>query len=232
MNKQQVRDTIVRVGIVPVVRAPSPALALMAVEAVCRGGIPVVEITMTVPGAIDVIRDLVRSADSSVLVGAGTVLNADVARQCVDAGAQFLVTPGVDQPTIEFAEAHNLTVIPGALTPTEIMTALRLGADFIKIFPCGEVGGPRYIKALRGPFPDLPMIPTGGVKLETAAEFLRAGAVALGVGGELVSAQALKANAFEAITANARRFVDIVAQARECLLKESENHATVGGPVR
>ena len=214
MNKQEVHETITRIGIVPVVRAPSPQQARLAVEAVCAGGISIVEITMTVPGAISLIRDLVRSMGSDVLIGAGTVLDCETAKRCLDAGAQFFVTPGTDAPTIEFARSQNLTIAAGALTPTEIMTAVRLGADFIKVFPCGEVGGPKYIKALRGPFPDVAMIPTGGVNLDTAADVLRAGAVALGVGGELVSPQALAANSCGAITANARRFVEIVQRTR------------------
>jgi len=195
MDKQKVRERIIEIGIVPVVRASSPAEACLAADAVRQGGIPIVEITMTVPGAIEVIRELVKNCGSEVLVGVGTVLNADAARRCIDAGAEFLVSPG-------------------ALTPTEVMAAWDAGADIIKVFPCGQVGGSKYIKALKGPFPQIPFIPTGGVNLNTAAEFLEAGCVALGIGGELVQAEALKANKPEIIAENARKFLAIVKHTR------------------
>ena len=214
MNKQQVRDRITEIGIVPVVRASSPHEARVAADAVCAGGIPIVEITMTVPGAVDVIRDLVKSSGANVLVGAGTVLDAEAARRCIDAGAQFLVTPGFDLKTVEFAAQQGTVILPGALTPTEVITAWKAGADFVKVFPCGMVGGAKYIKALRGPLPQVPLVPTGGVNLNNAAEFIDAGAVALGVGGELVEASALKAGKLDVITANARQFMEIVKQSR------------------
>src|SRR6266404_6178517 len=214
MDKQQVRDRIMEIGIVPVVRAASPREARMAAEAVCEGGIPIVEITMTVPGAVEVIRELTRNSASGVLIGAGTVLNAEAAGRCVDAGAQFLVSPGLNVSTVEFAVREAKLIMAGALTPTEVMAAWEAGADFIKIFPCGQVGGAKYIKALKGPFPQVPMVPTGGVSLNTAAEFIEAGAAALGVGGECVQAEALKANKPEIIVENARKFLAIVKQAR------------------
>lgn len=192
MNKQQVRDRIVEIGVVPVVRASSAVEALLAAEAVCTGGIPIVEITMTVPGAVEVIRELQRSALAGVLIGAGTVLDAETARRCVDAGAEFLVSPGLNLPTVEFAAREGKLMLAGALTPTEVMMAWNSGADLVKIFPCGQVGGAKYIKALKGPFPQIPLVPTGGVNLNTAAEFIEAGAAALGIGGELVEARALK----------------------------------------
>src|SRR5690242_3406047 len=214
MEKQKVRDRIVEIGVVPVVRASSAREARMAADAVCEGGIPIVEITMTVPGAAEVIRELVKSGSGDVLVGAGTVLNAEAARLCLDAGAQFLVSPGLNLPMVEVAKKERILVMAGSLTPTEVMAAWEAGADFVKIFPCGQVGGAKYIKALRGPFPQVPFVPTGGVNLNTAGEFIEAGAVALGVGGELVQAEALKSGKPETIVENARRFLAIVKEAR------------------
>ena len=186
----------------------------MAAEAVCEGGISIVEITMTVPGAVEVIRELAKRAGTEILVGAGTVLNAEMARRCVEAGAEFLVSPGFHRGMVEFAVREGKLVMAGALTPTEVITAWEAGADFVKVFPCGLVGGAKYIKALRGPLPHVPLVPTGGVNLETAGEFIAAGAAALGVGGELVSAEALKAGRTEIIVEGARRFVDVVRGAR------------------
>ena len=217
MNKQKVRDRILEIGIVPVVRASSAREARMAADAVCEGGIPIVEITMTVPGAVDVIRELRKSAGSNVLIGAGTVLSAEAARRCLDAGAQFLVSPGLNLKTVEFAGREDKLIMAGALTPTEVITAWEVGADFVKVFPCGQVGGAKYIKALKGPFPEVPLVPTGGVNLNTAAEFLEAGAAALGIGGELVQADALRSNKPEIIVENARKFLAIVKQTRERL---------------
>jgi 2-dehydro-3-deoxyphosphogluconate aldolase/(4S)-4-hydroxy-2-oxoglutarate aldolase len=214
MNKQQVRDRIVEIGVVPVVRASSAAEALLAAEAVCAGGIPIVEITMTVPCAVEVIRELRKSALQGVLIGAGTVLDAETARRCVDAGAEFLVSPGLNLPTVEFAVREGKVMLAGALTPTEVITAWNVGSDFVKIFPCGQVGGARYIKALKGPFPQIPLVPTGGVNLNTAAELIEAGAAALGIGGELVPAEALKLGKPEVIVESARKFLAIVQQAR------------------
>jgi len=214
MEKQAVRDRILQIGIVPVVRASSPGEARTAAECVCKGGIPIVEITMTVPGAIDVIRELAKHAASELLVGAGTVLNAETARRCLDAGAQFLVSPGFNAATVALANREQKLIMAGALTPTEVITAWEAGADFVKVFPCGQVGGAKYIKALKGPLPDIPLVPTGGVNLNTAAEFLEAGAAALGIGGELVHPDHLKSGITESIVENARKFLAIVAQTR------------------
>jgi 2-dehydro-3-deoxyphosphogluconate aldolase / (4S)-4-hydroxy-2-oxoglutarate aldolase len=215
MDKETVRDRIVEIGIVPVVRASSANEARLAAEAVCEGGIPIVEITMTVPGAVEVIRELAKhSASSGVLVGAWTVINVDSARRCLDAGAQFLVSPGFNLQTVELAGREGKLIMAGALTPTEIIAAWEAGSDFVKVFPCGQVGGAKYIKALKGPLPQIPLVPTGGVNLGTAAEFLEAGAAALGIGGELVSANALKAGDTKIIVENARKFMAIVAQTR------------------
>jgi 2-dehydro-3-deoxyphosphogluconate aldolase/(4S)-4-hydroxy-2-oxoglutarate aldolase len=217
MDKQKVCDRILEIGIVPVVRASSAREARIAAAAVCEGGIPIVEITMTVPGAVDVIRELAKNTGAAVLIGAGTVLNAEAARRCLDAGAQFLVSPGLNLKTIEFAGREGKLIMAGALTPTEVITAWEAGADFVKVFPCGQVGGAKYIKALKGPFPEVPLVPTGGVNLTTAAEFIEAGAAALGIGGELVQADALRSNKPEIIVENARKFLAIVKQTRERL---------------
>jgi 2-dehydro-3-deoxyphosphogluconate aldolase/(4S)-4-hydroxy-2-oxoglutarate aldolase len=214
MDKQGVLGRIAEIGIIPVVRASSPREARIAAEAVSDGGIPIVEITMTVPGAVEVIRELAKSGVKELLVGAGTVLNAEAARRCLDAGAQFLVSPGFNRATVELAVREGKAMMAGALTPSEIMSAWEAGSGFVKVFPCGQVGGAKYIKALKGPFPDIPLVPTGGVNLTTAAEFIEAGAVALGIGGELVQGEALKANKPQIIVENARKFLAIVKQAR------------------
>jgi 2-dehydro-3-deoxyphosphogluconate aldolase/(4S)-4-hydroxy-2-oxoglutarate aldolase len=214
MDKKAVAERITSVGIIPVVRASSAQQALLAVDAICAGGIPVVEITMTVPGAIGIIREVVRSRGADVLVGAGTVLDAETAMKCIDAGAEFIVAPGLKVKTIEFAAKAQKLMMAGALTPTEVITAWEAGSDFVKIFPCGQVGGASYIKALKGPLPQVPLVPTGGVNLQTASEFIEAGAVALGVGGELVQVAALKAGKPEAITELAKQFLAAVAEAR------------------
>ena len=214
MDKQKIRDRILEIGIVPVVRAASSQQAVIAADAVCRGGIPIVEITMTVPGAIEVIRQLRKSSLAEVLIGAGTVLDVEMARVCADAGAQFLVSPGLNLETVEFAVSQGVLMMAGALTPTEVITAWKAGSDFVKVFPCGNVGGAKYIKALKGPLPQVPLVPTGGVNLDTAAEFIEAGAAALGVGGELLQAEALKTGKAEIIVENARKFLKIVKETR------------------
>jgi 2-dehydro-3-deoxyphosphogluconate aldolase/(4S)-4-hydroxy-2-oxoglutarate aldolase len=214
MTKEQVSKRIVEVGVVPVVRASSAKQAILAAESVCAGGIPIVEVTMTVPGAIEVIAELRKSAGTEVLIGAGTVLDAAAAQRCLDAGAEFLVSPGFDFETVQLAKRANKLMMAGALTPTEVIAAWKAGSDFVKIFPCGTVGGAKYIKALKAPLPQVPMVPTGGVNLNTAAEFIQAGAAALGIGGELVSAAALKSGNGREITELARQYAAIVAKAR------------------
>jgi 2-dehydro-3-deoxyphosphogluconate aldolase / (4S)-4-hydroxy-2-oxoglutarate aldolase len=213
MDKAEVRKRIEEIGIVPVIRATSPAEAHFAAEAICQGGIPIAEITMTVPGALEVISELARNAPE-VLVGAGTVLNAESARRCLEAGAKFLVSPGLNLKTVEFAVKENILIMAGALTPTEVMEASEAGADFIKIFPCSNMGGASYIRALKGPFPNVPLVPTGGVNLETAAEFLSAGAAALGVGGELILKECLRERDAEKLCNLAKKFVEIVRATR------------------
>jgi 2-dehydro-3-deoxyphosphogluconate aldolase / (4S)-4-hydroxy-2-oxoglutarate aldolase len=213
MKKREVRERIERIGIVPVIRATSAEEALFAAESVCDGGIPIVEITMTVPGALEVISHLVKALPD-VLVGAGTVLDKKMARKCADAGAQFLVTPGFDVATVAEAKKLHLLIMAGALTPTEVIAAWKSGADFVKVFPCANLGGPNYIKALKGPLPQVPLVPTGGVNLETAPEYLRAGAVALGVGGELIHKEALTERRAEFIRVLASQFVELVKESR------------------
>jgi 2-dehydro-3-deoxyphosphogluconate aldolase/(4S)-4-hydroxy-2-oxoglutarate aldolase len=205
------------IGIVPVVRASSVEEANRAVEAICAGGIPVVEITMTVPNAVSVIRELVQRRAGDVLIGAGTVTNADQAESCLRAGAQFLVSPGLAVSVLSVARANAKLAIPGALTPTELMIAQEHGARIVKIFPCGNVGGAKYLKSLKAPFPQASLIPTGGVNAANAAEFIAAGAFALGVGADLVDAAALREGNLEKISAAARELVNAVGSARALL---------------
>jgi 2-dehydro-3-deoxyphosphogluconate aldolase / (4S)-4-hydroxy-2-oxoglutarate aldolase len=203
--------------VIPVVRDSTSDQASMAAQAVRDGGIPIVEITMTVPKALDVIRELRKASDSSVLIGAGTVLDKKMAQDCIDAGAQFLVSPGLDVPSLEFAQKEETLMLAGALTPTEVITAWNAGSELVKLFPCGQVGGAAYIKSLKGPLPQVPLVPTGGVNLHTAADLILAGAAALGVGGELVQADALKTGNATVIVDNARKFLALVKDARQKL---------------
>src|SRR5579872_1388075 len=190
LSIEDVIRRIGEIGIVPVVRASSVDEANRAVEAICAGGIPVVEITMTVPNAVSVIRELVQRRAGDVLIGAGTVTNAEQAESCLRAGAQFLVSPGLSVSVLNVAKVHERLAIPGALTPTELMNAHEHGARLVKIFPCGNVGGAKYLKSLRAPFPNALLIPTGGVNAGNAGDFIAAGAFALGVGADLVDAEA------------------------------------------
>lgn len=215
MTRQEVARRIHEIGVVPVVRATSARHAQMAAEAVCGGGIPIAEVTMTVPGAVELIAQLASTVGSEILIGAGTVLDAQTAARCLDAGAQFVVSPGFDLETVRFVKSRDVVIMAGALTPTEVIGAWKAGTDFVKIFPCGSMGGAKYIKALKGPLPHVPMIPTGGVNLETAADMIRAGSEALGVGGELVLSAALAAGNTKPITEAARKYVDIVRETRQ-----------------
>jgi 2-dehydro-3-deoxyphosphogluconate aldolase/(4S)-4-hydroxy-2-oxoglutarate aldolase len=207
MTAREIFASIGEVGIVPVVRAPSAEAAIQAVEACFRGGIRAAEITMTVPGAIGVLEKLANRFGGKVLLGAGTVLDPETARISMLAGAEFIVSPSLRPATIEIAKRYSKAVFPGALTPTEVLAAWEAGADAVKIFPCGNVGGAKYIKSLKAPFPQIEMIPTGGVNLETIGEFFKAGAYAVGVGGELVEAALMKEGRFDAIEERARRFM-------------------------
>jgi 2-dehydro-3-deoxyphosphogluconate aldolase/(4S)-4-hydroxy-2-oxoglutarate aldolase len=213
-TKEEVGKKIREIGIVPVVRATSAKNAQLACEAVCVGGIPIVEVTMTVPGAVELIEELTKTIGKEVLIGAGTVLDAQTAKQCLNAGAEFIVSPGFDVETVRFVKDQGKLMMAGALTPTEVISAWKAGSDFVKIFPCGSMGGAKYIKALKAPLPQIPMVPTGGVNLETAADLIRAGAEALGIGGELVSPAALASGDTKPIKEAARKYVEIVQNAR------------------
>lgn len=202
------------IGIIPVVRAANLDEARRAVDAICAGGIPVIEITLTVPNAPAMIQELVRHYGTSALTGAGTVTTAEQAEICVDAGAQFLVSPGLSVPVLQTAAHRGVLAIPGALTPTEVMAALEAGAKLIKIFPCGSAGGPKHIRALKAPFPETKLIPTGGVNLTNAAEYFAAGSFALGVGADLVDLAAIRRNEPAKIIDMAKALVDTVRLAR------------------
>jgi len=214
MTKEQILSFITEIGIVPVVRTASAEGAIRAVDAIYRGGIRAAEITMTVPGAIRALEKVADQFGDKLVLGAGTVLDPETARSCMLAGAEFFVTPSLKTSTIEVAKRYSKVICPGALTPTEVVTAWEAGADIVKIFPCGNVGGPKYIKALKGPFPHIEMIPTGGVNLETAGEFLKAGACAVAVGSELVDAKSVKEGRFDVIEERARQYLAVIARAR------------------
>jgi len=214
MQKLAIIERLTGIGVIPVVRAASAAQALSAIAAIEAGGLPLLEITMTVPGALSVIEAATKQYGDRVLVGAGTVLDADTARDCVSAGARFIVSPALNVRTIEWCRAADVPVMPGALTPTEVLTAWQAGADFVKVFPCDSAGGASHVKALKGPFPDIPLIPTGGVTLTTVADYIRAGAAAVGVGSNLVDTRAIAAGEAGRVTEAARQYVDAVRQAR------------------
>lgn len=214
MDKREVLRRINDVGLVPVVRAASAEEALAVVEAIKAGGVPVIEITLTVPGAVGVISEIAARYHEEVLVGAGTVLDAETARACILAGAQFVVSPSLNPGTIELCRRYGVAVFPGALTPTEVVTAWQAGADVVKVFPCGAVGGPKYLRALKGPLPQVELIPTGGVSPATAEEFIKAGAFALGVGTDLVDTEAIRAGQAHKVTEAARSYLELVRVAR------------------
>ena len=214
MTRAEVCRRVEDVGIVPIIRASSPALAIRAAEAIAAGGISVLEITMTVPDAVSVIRALCARLGDNVLVGAGTVLDSEGVRACVDAGAKFIVSPGFDPITVQAAHAAGVPAMPGALTPTEVIAAWRAGADMVKVFPCSAVGGAKYIRALRGPLPQVKLMATGGVNADTAADYIKAGAAALGVGAELVDMTLLEADQDATLTERARELTAVVKAAR------------------
>jgi 2-dehydro-3-deoxyphosphogluconate aldolase/(4S)-4-hydroxy-2-oxoglutarate aldolase len=214
MDKAQIVKQLEELGLVPVVRASSADEAMQVIEAIKAGGVNVLEITMTVPGAIKVIEKVADKYGSEVLVGAGTVLDPETARACLLAGAQFIVSPALNLDTIAMCQRYSAPVMPGVLTPTEVVTAWGAGADIVKVFPCGSMGGASYIKNLKGPFPQIKMVPTGGVSLTTAADFIKAGAVALGVGTDLVDVKAIREGNPQIVTERARQFVQLVKDAR------------------
>src|SRR5947208_10620044 len=197
MTRQQILSFITDIGIVPVVRTATAEGAIKAIEAIYRGGVRAAEITMTVPGAIRALEKVADQFGDKLVLGAGTVLDPETARSCMLAGAEFFVTPSLRVSTIEMAKRYSKVIFPGALTPTEVLTAWEAGADAVKIFPCGNVGGPKYIKALKGPLPHIAMIPTGGVNLETASDFLKAGACAIAVGTEMVDGKTIQDGRFD-----------------------------------
>lgn len=215
MNKADVIQWIKAAGVIPVVRAASADEAMRAIEAIKAGGLSVLEITMTVPGAVRVIEEIAARYGADVLVGAGTVLDAETARACMLAGAQFIVSPALNPETIAMCRRYSIAVIPGALTPTEVLQAWTAGADMVKVFPCDSLGGARYIKSLKAPLPQVEVVPTGGVSLKTAADFIKAGASALGVGSDLVAVKALREGNAGLITERVRQFIEAVREARE-----------------
>ena len=215
MNKSDITTRIIETGLIPVVRAESSDIAMRAIDAIKEGGISVLEITMTVPGAIRVIEEVARRFGEDAIVGAGTVLDAETARACILAGAQFIVSPALDLDTISCCRRYSIPVMPGAMTPSEVVTAWKAGADFVKVFPANAVGGASYIKALKAPLPQIELVPTGGVSLKTAADFIKAGAAALGVGADLVDTAALRNGEDKVISARAKQFIEIVKSARE-----------------
>lgn len=213
MNKAHVHARIEEVGIIPAIRLNSAEHARYAAEALHRAGIPIAEITMTVPGALEVISDLARDLPE-MIVGAGTVLDVETAQKCVDAGAKFVTSTGFVPEVVEFARKKGVLVIPGALTPSEVIQAWKAGSDFIKIFPCEPLGGENYIRALKAPFPQVPMVAAGGVNQQTALNYILAGASALGVGGELIPKEALQQKQEERVHELARRFLAKVREGR------------------
>jgi 2-dehydro-3-deoxyphosphogluconate aldolase/(4S)-4-hydroxy-2-oxoglutarate aldolase len=214
MTNTEVCARIQEIGIIPAIRVSSPEDALFAADAIAAAGIPIVELTMTVPGAIDVIAGL-RRQNPDVIVGAGTVHDIETASRCLNAGAEFLTSTGLDRAIVEFALKAQVLVFPGVLTPTEILAARGMGCEMVKIFPCAPVGGASYIRALRAPFPQMRFIAAGGVNQTTAAEFILAGASALGVGGELIPHKAIERRERNWIHELARRFMSLVAEARQ-----------------
>jgi len=225
MNREQIRERIREIGIIPAIRVSSPQDAMFAAEAVFNHGIPIVEVTMTVPGAIEVITELARNRPA-VIVGAGSVADVETAARCLDAGAKFLTSTGLDLAVVHYAVEQDVVVIPGVLTPTEVLAAWKAKPDFVKIFPCAAVGGPAYVRALHAPFPEVPLIASGGVNQQTALDFLLAGAVALGIGGELIPHEAIERRQEHRIGELARRFLGMVQEARS--LKHPKPHADKG----
>jgi 2-dehydro-3-deoxyphosphogluconate aldolase/(4S)-4-hydroxy-2-oxoglutarate aldolase len=213
MTKEEVCHRIREIGIVPAIRVTSKEDAFFAAETVIGGGIPIVEVTMTVPDATEVVTEL-RNRHPDAIVGAGTVLDISAANRCLDAGAMFVTSTGFDCAIVEVARRAQVAAIPGALTPSEIMAAIRAGADMIKLFPCAQVGGAAYLRALHGPFPRVPFIASGGVHQQTAMEFIEAGAAALGIGEDLIPHEAVQSCRADWIQELAHRFLSMVQRAR------------------
>ena len=214
-SKIEVIEKIKQIGVLPVIRANSEQEARQIVDAIQAGGITTIEVTMTVPNAVSLIENLVKDYGDALLIGAGTVLTKEIAAQCIAAGAKFIISPTLNPGTIEFCNEQEIVVMPGALTPTEILAAWNAGADFVKVFPASAVGGASYLKAVKAPLPQIRLIPTGGVSLDTAADFIKAGAEAVGVGSELVDLRAIREKRPEIITERAQQFLEIVRSARK-----------------
>lgn len=214
MEKRDIFNRMISEGLIPVIRVTSAQEAMDVSDAIKEGGISLIEITMSVQGAIDVIKELTKKYKDEIIMGAGTILDPETARAALLAGAQFIVTPTLNLEVIQMAHRYSAVVVPGAMTPTEILTAWNAGADMVKVFPAAQLGGPEYLKALKGPLPQILLVPTGGVNLQNAGAFIKAGASAIGVGGELVDKKAVKERKFNVITENARAFLKAVREAR------------------
>ncbi|MFW9911957.1 MAG: bifunctional 4-hydroxy-2-oxoglutarate aldolase/2-dehydro-3-deoxy-phosphogluconate aldolase [Candidatus Thorarchaeota archaeon] len=214
-DKKKALDRIEKTGIIPIIRVDSSETAMRVADAFLEGGVRIIEVTFSVPGATDVVRQLADELGDKVLIGTGTVLNAKMVEDALAAGSEFIVSPGYSKELIEATKKHSKLCIPGAMTPTEILDAYNLGSDAVKVFPCGNLGGAKYIKAVRAPLPHIPLVPTGGVNLETAGPLLEAGAFALGVGSAITDRSAIEEGRFEVITENVKKFLDIVNDVRK-----------------
>ena len=214
MEKREIFTKIMDEGLIPVIRVASASEAIDVANAIKEGGVSLIEITMSVQGAIDVIKELTGKYKDEIIMGAGTVLDPETGRAALLAGAQFIVSPTLNLDLIQLAHRYSAVVVPGAMTPTEILTAWNAGADMVKVFPAAQLGGPAYIKALRGPLPQVLLVPTGGVNLQNAGAFIQAGAAALGAGGELVDKKAVTEKKFSVITENTRAFLKAIREAR------------------
>lgn len=214
MEKREVLNRMASEGLIPVIRVASAKEAIDVADAIKEGGVTLIEITMSVPGAIDTIKDLAQKYKDEIIMGAGTILDPETGRAALLAGAQFIVSPTLNLDLISLAHRYSAVVVPGAMTPTEILAAWNAGADMVKVFPAAQLGGPEYIKALRGPLPQILLVPTGGVNLQNAGAFIKAGAAALGVGGELVDKKAVKEKKFNVITENTRAYLKAIKEAR------------------
>ena len=209
-TKEKAMKLIYDTALIPIIRVESADIAFKVADAFLQGGVSIIEVTMSVPGAIEVVKQLVEKFGDKVLIGSGTVIDGKMAEEVIKAGSEFIVSPNYSRNLIETAIKHGKPIIPGALTPTEIFDAYTMGADAVKVFPCGMVGGAAYLKAIRGPLPHIPLVPTGGVELDTAGPMLEAGAYALGVGGAITDKKAIKEGRYEVITENVRKFLEIV----------------------
>ena len=214
MSRNATVSKLLEIGVVPIIRTASSDTALQAARAVHRGGIHLLEVTMTVPGALSVLETLADEFGDDLLLGAGSVLDPETARAAMLAGARFIVTPGLNVKTVEICKRYSIAALPGALTPTEVITAWETGADMVKIFPVDNMGGPKYIKALKAPLPQIDLVPTGGVDLENLADFLKAGASAVAVGSSLMKKAALKEGRYELIEEAAKEFLRVATAAR------------------